>query len=121
MPRVVLTFVMLLFLQVVFPFVLIYPYPDFECSCRGCGRNCAATGARGRQRLHDARGPPRGAYSHDWTECPFVHPGENTRRRDPRKFLQERSSLASNAKIKIDDMDTGRRAATNFVKNWSTS
>ena len=26
------------------------------------------------------------AYSHDWTECPFVHPGENARRRDPRKF-----------------------------------
>ncbi|KAJ1291500.1 hypothetical protein BS78_02G319600 [Paspalum vaginatum] len=25
------------------------------------------------------------AYSHDWTECPFVHPGENARRRDPRK------------------------------------
>ncbi|KAJ3676357.1 hypothetical protein LUZ60_003769 [Juncus effusus] len=27
------------------------------------------------------------AYSHDWTECPFVHPGENARRRDPRKFF----------------------------------
>ena len=27
------------------------------------------------------------AYSHDWTECPFVHPGENARRRDPRKYL----------------------------------
>ncbi|XP_011006197.1 PREDICTED: zinc finger CCCH domain-containing protein 56-like isoform X2 [Populus euphratica] len=26
------------------------------------------------------------AYAHDWTECPFVHPGENARRRDPRKF-----------------------------------
>ncbi|CAJ2657480.1 unnamed protein product [Trifolium pratense] len=26
------------------------------------------------------------AYSHDWTDCPFVHPGENARRRDPRKF-----------------------------------
>ncbi|CAL5203052.1 unnamed protein product [Lathyrus oleraceus] len=26
-------------------------------------------------------------YSHDWTECPFVHPGENARRRDPRKYL----------------------------------
>lgn len=26
------------------------------------------------------------AYSHDWTECPFVHPGENARRRDLRKF-----------------------------------
>ncbi|CAI9774910.1 unnamed protein product [Fraxinus pennsylvanica] len=25
------------------------------------------------------------AYSHDWTECPFVHPGENARRRDPRR------------------------------------
>ncbi|KAM0898636.1 hypothetical protein ACQ4PT_021803 [Festuca glaucescens] len=25
------------------------------------------------------------AYSHDWTECPFVHPGENARRRDPSK------------------------------------
>ncbi|KAK2442122.1 zinc finger CCCH domain-containing protein [Trifolium repens] len=24
-------------------------------------------------------------YSHDWTVCPFVHPGENARRRDPRK------------------------------------
>ncbi|KAE8694366.1 zinc finger CCCH domain-containing protein 66-like isoform X2 [Hibiscus syriacus] len=27
------------------------------------------------------------AYSHDWTECPFVHPGENARSRDPRKYL----------------------------------
>ncbi|XP_027124200.2 zinc finger CCCH domain-containing protein 66-like [Coffea arabica] len=26
------------------------------------------------------------AYSHDWTECPFVHPDENARRRDPRKY-----------------------------------
>lgn len=26
------------------------------------------------------------AYTHDWTECPFVHPGENARRRDPKKF-----------------------------------
>ncbi|KAL1224594.1 Zinc finger CCCH domain-containing protein 23 [Cardamine amara subsp. amara] len=25
--------------------------------------------------------------SHDWTECPFAHPGEKARRRDPRKFL----------------------------------
>ncbi|PON59056.1 Transmembrane protein [Parasponia andersonii] len=25
-------------------------------------------------------------YSHDWKECPFVHPGENARRRDPKKF-----------------------------------
>ncbi|MCI34816.1 zinc finger CCCH domain-containing protein, partial [Trifolium medium] len=25
-------------------------------------------------------------YSHDWTVCPFVHPGENARRRDPRKY-----------------------------------
>ncbi|KAE8691798.1 putative Double Clp-N motif-containing P-loop nucleoside triphosphate hydrolases superfamily protein [Hibiscus syriacus] len=27
------------------------------------------------------------AYSHDWTECPFAHPGEYARRRDPRKYL----------------------------------
>jgi len=26
------------------------------------------------------------AYTHDWTECPFYHPNENARRRDPRKF-----------------------------------
>ncbi|XP_051143757.1 zinc finger CCCH domain-containing protein 29-like [Andrographis paniculata] len=26
------------------------------------------------------------AYPHDWTDCPFVHPGENARRRDPRKY-----------------------------------
>ncbi|XP_078436736.1 uncharacterized protein LOC144707485 [Wolffia australiana] len=26
------------------------------------------------------------AYSHDWTECPFAHPRENARRRDPRQF-----------------------------------
>ncbi|KAI4331087.1 hypothetical protein MLD38_029310 [Melastoma candidum] len=24
--------------------------------------------------------------SHDWTDCPFVHPGEKARRRDPRKY-----------------------------------
>ncbi|KAL5052860.1 hypothetical protein RYX36_033542 [Vicia faba] len=26
-------------------------------------------------------------YSHDWTHCPFVHPGENARRRDTKKYL----------------------------------
>ncbi|EXB93305.1 Zinc finger CCCH domain-containing protein 56 [Morus notabilis] len=30
--------------------------------------------------------------SHDWMECPFLHPGETARRRDPRKF---RYSLVS--------------------------
>ncbi|KAM3355483.1 hypothetical protein ACQJBY_025955 [Aegilops geniculata] len=25
------------------------------------------------------------AYTHDWTECPFAHPGENAHRRDPRR------------------------------------
>jgi hypothetical protein len=24
--------------------------------------------------------------SHDWTDCPFAHPGEEARRRDPRRF-----------------------------------
>ncbi|KAH7432929.1 hypothetical protein KP509_07G046400 [Ceratopteris richardii] len=24
--------------------------------------------------------------SHDWTECPFLHPGEKARRRDPRRY-----------------------------------
>ncbi|KAL3825225.1 hypothetical protein ACJIZ3_021254 [Penstemon smallii] len=24
--------------------------------------------------------------SHDWTDCPFAHPGEKARRRDPKKF-----------------------------------
>ena len=24
---------------------------------------------------------------HDWTECPFAHPGEKAKRRDPRKHL----------------------------------
>ncbi|KAK8596232.1 hypothetical protein V6N13_000878 [Hibiscus sabdariffa] len=27
------------------------------------------------------------AYFHDWTDCPFAHPGENVRRRDPRKYI----------------------------------
>lgn len=26
------------------------------------------------------------ARSHDWTECPFAHPGEKARRRDPRRI-----------------------------------
>ncbi|KAK4786806.1 hypothetical protein SAY86_010639 [Trapa natans] len=25
--------------------------------------------------------------SHDWTDCPFAHPGEKARRRDPRRFV----------------------------------
>ncbi|KAL2346521.1 hypothetical protein Fmac_000521 [Flemingia macrophylla] len=29
---------------------------------------------------------PRGR-SHDWTQCPYAHPAEKARRRDPRKFL----------------------------------
>lgn len=27
------------------------------------------------------------AKAHDWTECPYAHPGEKARRRDPRKFV----------------------------------
>ncbi|KAJ9177090.1 hypothetical protein P3X46_012342 [Hevea brasiliensis] len=26
------------------------------------------------------------SHSHDWTDCPFAHPGEKARRRDPRKY-----------------------------------
>ncbi|KAH6790867.1 hypothetical protein C2S51_005873 [Perilla frutescens var. frutescens] len=26
------------------------------------------------------------ARSHDWTDCPFAHPGEKARRRDPRRY-----------------------------------
>ncbi|EFN51318.1 hypothetical protein CHLNCDRAFT_16757, partial [Chlorella variabilis] len=29
---------------------------------------------------------PRLAESHDWTLCPFQHPGEKARRRDPRCY-----------------------------------
>jgi hypothetical protein len=25
-------------------------------------------------------------FSHDWTECPYAHPGEKARRRDPRIY-----------------------------------
>jgi hypothetical protein len=25
-------------------------------------------------------------WSHDWTDCPFAHPGEKARRRDPRRY-----------------------------------
>ncbi|TKY74935.1 Zinc finger CCCH domain-containing protein 49 [Spatholobus suberectus] len=31
------------------------------------------------------RNCPRGR-SHDWTECPYAHPAEKARRRDPRKY-----------------------------------
>ncbi|GAB4854353.1 hypothetical protein Ancab_022939 [Ancistrocladus abbreviatus] len=30
--------------------------------------------------------------SHDWTECPFAHPGEKARRRDPRRYLYSGAS-----------------------------
>ncbi|MED6130735.1 hypothetical protein PIB30_003311 [Stylosanthes scabra] len=38
-------------------------------------------------RMYDfkVRNCPR-ARSHDWTECPYAHPAEKARRRDPRKF-----------------------------------
>ncbi|KAK4274598.1 hypothetical protein QN277_017795 [Acacia crassicarpa] len=29
---------------------------------------------------------PRGGRTHDWTRCPFAHPGEKARRRDPCRF-----------------------------------
>ncbi|KAG0484711.1 hypothetical protein HPP92_008790 [Vanilla planifolia] len=32
--------------------------------------------------------------SHDWTECPYAHPGEKARRRDPRKFHYSGTSCA---------------------------
>lgn len=30
--------------------------------------------------------PCEKTYRHDWWACPFVHPGESAKRRDPRKF-----------------------------------
>ncbi|TVU33962.1 hypothetical protein EJB05_15781, partial [Eragrostis curvula] len=35
------------------------------------------------------------AYAHDWTECPFLHPGENARRRDPRRHAYTAVPCAS--------------------------
>lgn len=32
--------------------------------------------------------------SHDWTECPYAHPGEKARRRDPRKYHYSGASCA---------------------------
>ncbi|KAF6141953.1 hypothetical protein GIB67_037921 [Kingdonia uniflora] len=32
--------------------------------------------------------------SHDWTDCPFAHPGEKARRRDPRRFHYSGNSCA---------------------------
>lgn len=32
--------------------------------------------------------------SHDWTECPFAHPGEKARRRDPRKYYYSGTACA---------------------------
>jgi hypothetical protein len=29
---------------------------------------------------------PSSLTTHDWTDCPYLHPGEKARRRDPRKF-----------------------------------
>lgn len=50
---------------------------------------------RGLRCMLTARGPkslcvqvkrcPR-ARPHDWTQCPFAHPGEKAKRRDPRKY-----------------------------------
>ncbi|XP_020574628.1 zinc finger CCCH domain-containing protein 24-like [Phalaenopsis equestris] len=48
-------------------------------------KNCAYTTDEFRMFSFKVR-PCSRAYSHDWTECPFVHPGENARRRDPRKY-----------------------------------
>ncbi|KGN60578.2 zinc finger CCCH domain-containing protein 20 [Cucumis sativus] len=32
--------------------------------------------------------------SHDWTECPFAHPGEKARRRDPRRYYYSGTACA---------------------------
>ncbi|KAL3818983.1 hypothetical protein ACJIZ3_004888 [Penstemon smallii] len=43
--------------------------------------------------------------SHDWTECPFAHPGEKARRRDPRKYHYSGSACPDfrNGECKKDD------------------
>ncbi|KAJ3671066.1 hypothetical protein LUZ60_008492 [Juncus effusus] len=30
---------------------------------------------------------PFGRGNHDWTDCPFLHPGEKARRRDPKRYV----------------------------------
>lgn len=39
--------------------------------------------------------PCRRTYSHDWSQCPFYHPDENSRRRDPRMYLYSPLQCAS--------------------------
>jgi hypothetical protein len=38
--------------------------------------------------------------AHDWTECPFAHPGEKARRRDPTKFSYSGSACPDFRKVR---------------------
>jgi hypothetical protein len=38
--------------------------------------------------------------AHDWTECPFAHPGEKARRRDPTKYSYSGSACPDFRKVR---------------------
>ncbi|XP_029127007.1 zinc finger CCCH domain-containing protein 23, partial [Cajanus cajan] len=51
------------------------------------------------------RNCPRGR-SHDWTDCPYAHPAEKARRRDPRKFLYSATACPDYRKGNCNRGDT---------------
>ncbi|KAJ6895046.1 hypothetical protein NC651_021503 [Populus alba x Populus x berolinensis] len=68
--------------------LLLLKFPDLKIALEELlnnGSNCVYASDEFRMFSFKIR-PCCRAYAHDWTECPFVHPGENARRRDPRKF-----------------------------------
>jgi len=65
------------------------PHAVPEARCRG--RLCAGCAAP-HQPISPTIIPPKQvkrcprAKPHDWTQCPFAHPGEKAKRRDPRRY-----------------------------------
>ncbi|KAG6486456.1 hypothetical protein ZIOFF_055031 [Zingiber officinale] len=70
---------------------LLWSYSDdvvslqrfLPCNGSGCADSCGAD--QFRMYEFKVRRCGRGR-AHDWTECPFAHPGEKARRRDPRRY-----------------------------------
>ncbi|XWS77419.1 hypothetical protein CRYUN_Cryun01aG0260000 [Craigia yunnanensis] len=59
------------------------------------------------------------AYFHDWTECPFVHPSENDRRRDPRKFHYNGFQSPQSATSDVSTID--KASAMNLLPGSSST
>ncbi len=58
------------------------------------------------------------AKPHDWTQCPFAHPGEKAKRRDPRRFTYSGSACPEFRKVGVCSRGDACPLAHGVFETW---